>query len=177
MEETKKTRQQETLEAILNLPLEKDCPNLMNVIIPRGNKVMVMKKSLAASATRSGIHIPASNNSHLPVGLIVALGPECKEDLRVGQLVWYNMACNITQWIEGEEYIMMYDIDVYHHYNPNGKVFLVDGAVDVHQKDIKRAEVLKQNENALKVMQGDHDNKIDKIRDEAEKRKRKGIIR
>ena len=171
-----KTQKEKNLERIMALPLVKDCPDLMDVIIPRSNKIMVMKKSIDAGATRSGLFIPETANSHLPVGVIVALGPDCKEDLRIGQLVWYNMACNMTQWIHGVEYIMMNDIDVYHFYNPDGKVVLLDGNIGTHQKDLKKAEAIAQNTHVMGVIKKDAANAKDKRLEENKKRLQKGII-
>lgn len=66
-------------------------------LVPRGKSVYVKPITLAPM-TKSSIIIAESATSQKPTAIIVAVGPDCKDDLKngIGKIVMHNPFANLT---------------------------------------------------------------------------------
>src|SRR3972149_6859910 len=83
-------------------------------LIPRGKSVLIKQVSLEAKS-KSGIIIAESKNTTKPTGIIIACGPDCKQDLidGIGKYVSFNPYSNL-QLIDGHNnvFYFMEDMDI-----------------------------------------------------------------
>jgi len=82
-----------------------------NKIKPIGNRVAILQKS-AEQVTASGLVIPTTAQEKPQQGEVVAVGSKV-EDIAVGDNVIYSKYAGTTLTINGEEYIVLSEEDVF----------------------------------------------------------------
>jgi len=104
-------------------------------LIPRGKSVLIKQVTLEQK-TKSSIILAEGKNQTRPTGMIIACGPDCKQDLidGIGKLVAFNPFCNL-QLIDGYNnvYFFMEDYDIRCFINEN--TIMLDSS-DEHVKRI-----------------------------------------
>jgi co-chaperonin GroES (HSP10) len=86
-----------------------------NFPTPRVKSVIIKKIVQGTSVTASGIELldSATNVQRPNVGIIYAVGPDVAKDLVCGQKVYYNQYADLTILVQGHDYVMMSDTEVF----------------------------------------------------------------
>jgi len=102
------------------------------------NKDVIIKHIVTESKSKSGIIIAESKNAIRPTGIIVACGPDCKQDLLdgIGRMVMFNPFANL-QLTDGynNTYYYMQDADV--------RCFITADTIimDANDEHVKRIDI------------------------------------
>lgn len=104
-------------------------------LICRGKSVLVKQVSLEAKA-KSGIIIAETTKEKKPTGILVAVGPDCKDDLKegIGRLVYYNAYANLTAIDGNNNTLMMLDDQAIYY-------FISESTILMDDTDIKTARI------------------------------------
>jgi chaperonin GroES len=84
-------------------------------IKPLGSRVII-ESAAAETKTASGIFIPDTAKEKPQRGVIVAVGPGTKEEevtVKIGDTVLYGKYSGTEVAIEGKEYLIMKEADIY----------------------------------------------------------------
>lgn len=106
-------------------------------LIPRGKSVLIKQVSIE-SKSKSGIILAEGKNQTKPIGIIVACGADCKQDLKdnIGRLVAINPFSNL-QLIDGNNnvFLFMEDQDV--------RCFITEDTImlDASDEKVKRIDI------------------------------------
>jgi co-chaperonin GroES (HSP10) len=102
------------------------------------NKDVIIKHIITESKSKSGIIIAEAKNSIRPTGVLIACGPDCKQDLidGVGRMVMFNPYANL-QLTDGynNTYYYMTDSDV--------RCFITEDTIimDANDESVKRIDI------------------------------------
>ena len=160
MKTKEKTRSEQILEQISKIPLI-ETVNLQGYIVPRGKSIIVERRTdleLDQTETKSGLIIQTSNEGlKSNLGVIVAVGNEVPEDLKIGSIIYFNQNCNLEVLIKGKNYLKMHEIDAYFILNLKGKiVYLKDKKIIQHEKKHeKNQNGIKENYRVKNLIQND----------------------
>ena len=80
-------------------------------LIPNGNRVIVQRKT-AESETAGGIIIPGADEKKLNEGVIVAVGPDCKEYMKNGEYVIFDAFAGKEVVHEGQDFAVLEEDDI-----------------------------------------------------------------
>lgn len=135
-------KQEQTLwDEIQSLPNDPDYQEVLNMPIPLGKSVLI-KKVKQEIVQLGGIIIPdaqAENSQQPKVGLVQAIGPLCTKGLKVGLRVYHNHFANLEVRINGVDYLMMDENDVYYILRSNQqKITYGEGVIPA--KEVRRAK-------------------------------------
>lgn len=104
-------------------------------LTPRGRSILVQQISFETKAA-SGLIIAESRATIRPTGIIVACGPDCKDDIKegIGRPVLFNPYANL-QIIDGHNnvYYFMEDMDV--------RCFIHENTIIMDNADMKFARI------------------------------------
>tara|TARA_R110002110_G_scaffold346104_2_gene556298 strand:+ start:716 stop:991 length:276 start_codon:yes stop_codon:yes gene_type:complete len=80
-------------------------------LIPNGTRVIVQRKT-AETETAGGILIPGAEEKKLNEGVIVAVGPDCKEYMANGEYVIFDAFAGKEVHHDGEDYAVLDESDI-----------------------------------------------------------------
>jgi co-chaperonin GroES (HSP10) len=106
-------------------------------LVPRGKSVLIKQISLEQK-TKSSIILAEGKNQTRPTGMLIACGPDCKQDLidGIGSLVSFNPFSNL-QLIDGYNnvYYFMEDFDI--------RCFITKDTImmDANDEHVKRIDI------------------------------------
>lgn len=163
-----KTKQEEMLERVNNIQVPQDLVDLEVPLLPRKNKV-VIKKVDSQRVTAAGLIIPEINKSNRPLGRIIALGPECPDDLRIGLLVVYDTAFDFPLVLDGMDYVMLSEPFIDAIIENEKRVHLP--LAPVTGKEIKRIEKVSENKRVRAIFKKESENATDKYHEDLKARK------
>lgn len=161
MKKQVKTRGEEILEQIAKISVIKTT-NLMEYMIPRGKSIIVERRPDLESQetkTKDGLIIQTNNEGvKANIGIIVAVGAEVPEDLRIGSVIYFNQFANLEVLIGGKSYLKMHETDAYFIINPEGKInyLQTQKVADLDTKFKKNQEGLKENARVKKISENDN---------------------
>lgn len=100
----------EIIKRIQAIVVPEDLANIRIGAIPLGKGIFLSKITGGQRTTESGIILPEMKSTWQQIGRIVALGPDCSENLKLGLLVTYNAMADIETLIHGKSYIITNEV-------------------------------------------------------------------
>ncbi len=80
-------------------------------LLPLGER-LVLKQCQAEETTKSGIVLPGQSQEKPQEAVVVAVGPEVKEELVAGDKVIYSKYAGSTVKVDGEELMIIKEEDI-----------------------------------------------------------------
>lgn len=102
----------EVIERIQNIVVPEDLREIRIGAIPLGKGVILSKVKGGERMSESGIILPEMKSTWQQIARIVALGPDCSQNLKTGLLVTYNSMADIETIIHGKPYIIANEVSI-----------------------------------------------------------------
>lgn len=102
----------EVIERIQSIVVPEDLVNIKIGAIPLGKGVILSKVKGGERMSESGIILPEMKSTWQQIARIVALGPDCSQNLKTGLLVTYNSMADIETVIHGKSYIIANEVSI-----------------------------------------------------------------
>jgi len=165
-------KENNTLERIKNIKIEKHILALEVPVIPLKDKVIIQKIT-SQQITAAGLILVEGNQSNRPMGRVIAVGPNCSEYIKKGLVVIYDNIYSPLV-LNGVDYVMVneafIDCVVADEEQVHVPVEPLTGA------DIKRKERGENVERVRKLNDKKYENHMDEYHEKAKDRAKNPTI-
>jgi co-chaperonin GroES (HSP10) len=166
-------KENKTSELIKGIKIDKHLSDVIVPIIPLKDKV-ILKKIDASYKTAAGLEIIELDKSNRPLGRIVAVGPNCSEDMRKGLTVVYDSAMWTPLLLNGIDYVMINEAFIDCVVADLEKVHVP--VKPITGEDIRKANKISEVKRIRKMNAENFDNKMDEYHEKAKDRHKNPII-